>query len=680
MIWQETPYTIPLLVASTVSIILGLYIWWRFRRSWAIVGALLILASAEWTLGYALELGSGTLSAKVFWNKLQFIGISIIPVSWLVYMLHYTGHEKWVTRRNVILLSIIPSITLLLVFTNEYHNLIWTSFFLDTGGPFPVLHQTHGIWFWFHIGYSYTLIMCGFFSLVQMVLQEHLLFRWQTLLFIIGSSVPFGGNILQVSGLNPVPYLELTPMGFPATNVVIVLSILFLRLGDIVPVAREIVIESMSDSVIVLDAEDHVIDVNAAAQQLIGHADCIGQPIEHVWPSWANVRGSANYGAGISEGIVVSSRNTQCVFDVRISPLTDWQGNLVSQVVVLRDIAIRKQAEEQIFESEEKFRTIFENASDEIVYIDRNGTIMDINKKETLFGYSREEIIGKKFTELHFVGLNMKEMGNLFKDAVMKGDHLPVAMMELEFNHKNGRRVFVEVSSRAIKKEGKIVAILAIMRDVTERKKAEEKIKSSLKEKEVLLREIHHRVKNNLQIVSSLLNLQTQYIRDEQYADMLKESQNRIRSMALIHEKLYQSEDLASINADEYIKTLVHGLLRSYAVNTGRITSTIDVEDIPLGVDTAIPCGLIVNELVSNSLKHAFPHGKGEITVMLHSLNGYTELSVTDNGIGLPEDIDFRTTETLGLRLVTILAEDQLNGEVELDRTEGTAFHIRFRE
>jgi len=116
MIWQETPYTIPLLVEALISITLGLYIWWRFRRSWAVVGALLILASAEWTLGYALELGSATLPAKIFWNKMQFIGIVIIPVSWFIYMLHYTGHEKWVTRRNVALLSIVPGITLLLAF------------------------------------------------------------------------------------------------------------------------------------------------------------------------------------------------------------------------------------------------------------------------------------------------------------------------------------------------------------------------------------------------------------------------------------------------------------------------------------------------------------------------------------------------------------------------------------
>lgn len=680
MIWQETPYTVPLLVESTISMTLGLYIWWRFRRSWAVLGALLILASAEWTLGYALELGSGTLSAKIFWNKLQFIGIVIIPVSWFIYMLHYTGHEKWVTRRNVALLSIVPGITLLLVFTNEYHHLVWSSFFVDTGGPFSVLYQTQGVWIWVHIGYSYAIILCGFFPLVRMFLRERRLYRWQTLLLLIGSSVPFVGNVLQVSGLSPVPYLELTPLGFPATNVAIVLSILYLRLGDIVPVAREIIIEGMGDSVIVLDAEGRVIDVNPAAQQLIGNVDCIGQHIEQVWPRWTDVRGSADHGVELSEEIVVGSQTNQRVFDVRISPLIDWRGNLVSQIVVLRDITVRKQAEEQLFESEEKFRTIFENASDEIVYIDRNGTIVDINKKETLFGYDPEEIIGKNFTELDFVGLDMKEMGNLFKDVVLKGNPLPVTMMELEFNHRNGRRVFAEVSMKVIKKKGEVEAILGIVRDVTERKKTEEKIISSLREKEVLLREIHHRVKNNLQIISSLLSLQSQYIKDKPCADMLKESQDRIRSIAVIHEKLYQSEDLASIKADEYIGTLVHGLHRSYVVRTDWITLTMDVEDIPLRVDTAIPCGLIINELVSNSLKHAFPRGKGEIKVTLHSLNGDIELLVADNGIGLPEDIDFRTTETLGLRLVAMLAEDQLNGEIELNRMGGTAFHIRFKE
>jgi two-component sensor histidine kinase len=161
---------------------------------------------------------------------------------------------------------------------------------------------------------------------------------------------------------------------------------------------------------------------------------------------------------------------------------------------------------------------------------------------------------------------------------------------------------------------------------------------------------------------------------------MLKESQDRIKSMALIHEKLYQSENLAEIDFKEYIKTLVNGLIRSYNVNTGSVSVTLDVKDTFLDIGTAIPCGLIINELVSNSLKHAFPHGNGELTVILHTINNIITLIVKDNGVGIPDTIDFKHTQSLGLHLVTILTEDQLEGEITLDRTKGTTFCITFNK
>jgi two-component sensor histidine kinase len=198
----------------------------------------------------------------------------------------------------------------------------------------------------------------------------------------------------------------------------------------------------------------------------------------------------------------------------------------------------------------------------------------------------------------------------------------------------------------------------------------------------VLLKEIHHRVKNNLQVVSSLLDFQSEYIKDQLTLDLFKESQNRVTSMALVHEQLYQSKDLARIDFAEYIRDLTEYLFHSYGANWKAITPKIHVDDVPLSVDTAIPCGLIINELVSNSLKHAFPAAKarsqqGEILVALHSNNAKLTLIVSDNGVGFPKDLDFLNTETLGLRLVNMLNR-QLKGTIELDRSGGTAFKITF--
>jgi two-component sensor histidine kinase len=221
----------------------------------------------------------------------------------------------------------------------------------------------------------------------------------------------------------------------------------------------------------------------------------------------------------------------------------------------------------------------------------------------------------------------------------------------------------------------------ALQVEIAERKRAEEQIKASLGEKEVLLKEIHHRVKNNLQVVSSMLQLQSRNIKDKETVEMFQESRNRVRSMALVHERLYQSRDLARVDFAKYIQSLANYLCRSYGVNTNVIQLKTNLHDVFLGVDTAIPCGLILNELVSNSLKHAFPEGReGEIHIELRSdSDDKFTLMVSDNGVGLLKDLDFRNTESLGLQLVNTLV-NQLEGTIELDRRDGTAFKITFSE
>lgn len=216
--------------------------------------------------------------------------------------------------------------------------------------------------------------------------------------------------------------------------------------------------------------------------------------------------------------------------------------------------------------------------------------------------------------------------------------------------------------------------------EVAERKRAEELVRASLQEKEVLLKEIHHRVKNNLQIISSLLSLQSIQIDDERLMTMFFESQNRVRSMALVHERLYQSSNLAQIEFGEYIRQLATQLFKTYQPNLGQVALKVDVQPaVALAIDEAVPCGLILNELVSNAFKHAFPGGRpGEVCLVLSCEdNERVVLQVGDNGIGFPETLDFRQTDSLGMQLVNMLTE-QLNGTVKLDQHDGTVFQIVF--
>jgi len=213
------------------------------------------------------------------------------------------------------------------------------------------------------------------------------------------------------------------------------------------------------------------------------------------------------------------------------------------------------------------------------------------------------------------------------------------------------------------------------------RKKTEAQIRASLQEKDVLLKEIHHRVKNNMQVISSLLNLQSRHIQDPNVLEMFKESQRRIRSMALIHERLYQSSDLSRIEFSQYVRNLAAHLFHSYQVDSSRIRLTMDTEEVFLNINTAIPCGLIVNELISNALKHGFPDGRsGEMGLELHRVlgDGYV-LRVRDDGVGFPEGLDFRRTETLGMQIVVTLVS-QIEGRLDLQRQSGTIFTLEFNE
>ena len=205
-------------------------------------------------------------------------------------------------------------------------------------------------------------------------------------------------------------------------------------------------------------------------------------------------------------------------------------------------------------------------------------------------------------------------------------------------------------------------------------------LNKSIEEKEVLLREIHHRVKNNMQVVSSLLLLQTQNIEDEKYLNIFNDSNNRILSIALIHEKLYESKNFVNIDIKEYITELASNLLDSYG-RTGNVKFEINVENVSLDINNSVPCGLIINELITNSLKHAFPEGRqGIIKITFKSKeNNMLQLSISDDGIGIPKDLDIRNTKSLGLHLVTALAENQLHGEIIILRDRGTEFQINFR-
>jgi PAS domain S-box-containing protein len=338
----------------------------------------------------------------------------------------------------------------------------------------------------------------------------------------------------------------------------------------------------------------------------------------------------------------------------------------------IRDISGRQRSEEFL----RKMFGVVDQSPVSIIITDKNGTIEYINPEFIrVRGYSPQEIIGKNVRVLksnyHPPEFYEQLVQTLLRDGEWRG--------ELINRKKDGKLYWESVTISSVRDpKGEISNFIAIQEDITEKKHTQKQLKT-LKEKETMLREIHHRVKNNLQIISSLMNLQMHSIPDEQTIKVFKQCEDRIRAMALIHEKLYQSDDLQKIDFKEYLRSFVFHIIHSHRLDHGKIKIEMDIDNIFLNIDIAIPCGLIFNELVTNAIKHAFPRKKnGIIDISMKTKGKVYVFKIGDNGMGLPDDFDIKKTTSLGLQLVEMLVK-QLRGTLE-SGTHGdyTVFEIVF--
>jgi len=339
----------------------------------------------------------------------------------------------------------------------------------------------------------------------------------------------------------------------------------------------------------------------------------------------------------------------------------------------------QRELEHALRQSEERFRRVVEAAPNAMVMVSAAGQIEMVNAQaERMFGYDRAELLGagvEMLVPLGFRGHHPGLRAAFFSDLQSR----PMgAGRDLYALRKDGTEFPVEIGLNPLETEDGMMVLSSIV-DISDRKQKEERIQMALKEKDILLREIHHRVKNNLQIVHSLLDLQSARLDDETVLDMLRDSQNRIRSMALIHQTLYQSKDFARVDFSHFLESLVSTLVSSYSADTARLDLQVMTDGVSLPLSTAIPCGLILNELIANAIKHGFPDGRsGEIRIALkRDQNDHVLLSVSDNGVGIPDDLVIEATHTLGLQLVNLLA-DQIGGQLTVNRTRPTMFVLRF--
>jgi two-component system, sensor histidine kinase PdtaS len=336
--------------------------------------------------------------------------------------------------------------------------------------------------------------------------------------------------------------------------------------------------------------------------------------------------------------------------------------------------------ERALQKSDERFRRVVEAAPNAMVMTNASGRIELVNAQaERLFGYSRVELLGRPVEIL--VPERFRRHHPALREAFSADPQSrPMgAERDLFGLGRDGNEFPIEIGLNPIDTEDGTMVLSSII-DISERKHREDSIQAALKEKDLLLSEIHHRVKNNLQVVSGLLDLQSAKITDSIALLLLVESQNRIKTMSLIHQTLYESKDFARVDFCTFLDSLVPNLVSSYGSNPGRVTLLIDATQIFLPIDAAIPCGLIVNELISNALKHAFPNDRrGQIKIdLVRGENHDVSLSVSDDGIGISEELDVGEATTLGLQLVTLLA-DQLGGKITIQRSNPTRFLLQFK-
>jgi len=810
MLTFQQPFLSLLLVfISAIVAMFGLQRWQlRHIRVTARAVTLMLLCCSLWILANALELASADLQTGAVWNKLQLLAMAPVPTLWFIMAMQVVGYKPLSTVPRALLIGIPLVLTVLLIITNDYHHLIITRIWLDISGDVAYVRFGSGPVLQILYLYAYGQISLSLYFIVKQLTHTQGVFRWQGIILVFGAVFSIFANYHDVIGSGPLPQIQFTPLGISLAVPLFVFTLRRMRRADLLPVIREKLIHVLHDSVVVLDAENRIVDLNPKAEEMlgIGLKNAAGKLIDVIWPQWSPNQDILLQKVQSRQEIQLFVGDQLHTLEASSSRLDDWRGIFVGRVLVFRDVTEQVRAEDALRLNEEYFRALTENSTDMIVIISSDGIIKYISPSfQRMFSLAKSEIIGKqahefvhpdevailvgKFSEfIHKPGISITTSvrvsyysenwrvlectaSNLLAHPAVKGivinardvtertaaedalrkseeryrlhfahvgdvifsydtefrfltmspsierhlgykpeelvgkSFLEVPLLSPEFLTqaaaagmrvlngemiedyryeliaKDGTHRTAAVTGSPIYQDSKVTSGISVARDITERVQAENRLRASLQEKEVLLKEIHHRVKNNLQIISSLLNLQAVHLQDPSLQAQYQDSQDRIRSMALIHERLYRSDDLAQIDFGSYLRDLTGSLAQTYQSQRQGITLNVSTDTVFLDIDTAMPCGLLVNELVSNALKHAFPSGRnGTVSVELHNhaaSSNQLRLVVRDDGIGFPADLEYPKTTTLGLQLVSSLVR-QLGGTVVLDRQPGTAFDISF--
>ena len=726
-------YAIISLFSSIVSLFLGNFIYYKNpnNRLNRLIALLCFLVAYLSFAEYGLRQAESILTAY-YWSKATFLWPMLTPLL-LNIVLIVTRKNDLLKNKVVIFLLFLPSIILSIIslLTNDISGGVlleywgWTTTLQLNS---PILYLT-SLWVIF-LGLTSIILSYKYYQ------KTRGLEKFQALYILTGLTVVLVLSLITelILPLVGIKFPELTYFSATLGLLFISYGVANYRLPSLTPaVAANEIVSNITNFLVITDCSKHIKYVNPVAMKLLGYieAEIIGKEVEMILPEYGTADSSwVNKGYKKDFETILKTRNGDYIpillsesfirkksavlgilymgTDIRERKAVEREKRAVAIQTIQRQSVLLELYKEDISNLETTLKRLTETVS-KTLQVDRVSVWL-FNKDKTVLKcsdiYNLHEDSHETGSQLEaqdypkYIDALMASHNITAEDALRHMDTMELAESYLKPNriisvmdvpiwlHREMVGVLCHEQINNMRKwtfeeqdfAASISYIISLALEASKRDMAQKQIINSLEEKNVLLREIHHRVKNNMQIISSLLSLQSSTIKNPEMRDIFMESQNRVKSMSMIHEQLYQTDDIAKIDFKIYVNGLIKSLFQIYSFGLKRIEWNVNVEDVKLDIETAIPCGLIINELVSNSLKHAFNEAHdGKITVNMRKDKNLITMEVSDNGIGLPANFEVEKASTLGLKLVTTLV-DQLEGNMVIDRSKGTSYKITFKE
>jgi PAS domain S-box-containing protein len=718
-------YLLPYILSVIISTSVGIVTWKRRSIAGAHAYSIFALLQASWTLGYIFELLSSNQAAKIFWDNTQFIGMLFSPLAFLLFTFEYLSADMSKIRSAMKWLLGLSSVGLLLVFTDDFHGLIHSQAWIVPGEPFSALKYDFSLTFLLMGLYVYVLTFYGIFKLVQRYLRPGRLYRNQILTVLIGVFIPLIGAALTLVGVEFSIHRDTTPITFAIGNLVVAFGLFRYRLFEIVPIARELVFTNMSDSVVILDGQNRVVDINPAALTTLNlvFSEIIGKSVAEVFSPFPDLLKRYMEMDEFHEVVTIDANGVPGYHDIRITPIRDRQRQLTGRLIVVRNISEEVQAQKALFESEAKYRNLVESTKDWVWVVDLEGRHTYSNQAiRQLLGFEVDEIVGSSaFPHMH--PEDQERVHKMMQDSM--NEKCGWSDVSIRWLHKDGSIRFMESTAEPmLDSSGKIIGFSGIDRDVTERMQAEEEIRQHASRLELANRKLEEantrlqildRVKDEFvanvshelrtPITSLRLYLNLLSSRPEKwnnYMDTLERETERLGSMI---ESLLQLSRLDQKRVSiEFERVDLNRIVDEY-VNDRKPLAEKSGIDLSLKIENELPVvradprliGQVLSIFLTNAINYT--SSGGSVIVCTQERNEaekrYVGFCVSDNGPGITREEQEqlftrffrgkagRESDVLGTGLGLAIAKeivDEHNGLIEVESRgipgEGTTFRV----